>query len=110
MGARAVTKLTSDPALVVETEVTSLDTYRFPADAQRIILEIDTASAADTVTVVSQATPGPGLARADTQIKVPANSKARIVISRDGFVDSGEAVTVRHSATSGVKASAFYIT
>ena len=60
------------------------------------------------MTVVSQAVPTEGLARADKVVTVPARGKARILISRS-YADQAGRVIVRHSATSGVTASAFYL-
>jgi len=82
--------------------------YLFPGPADQVVLEVFAGSGANTVTVLSQAEVTEGLARANKVVSLSARGKARILLGRK-FASQSAKVTVRHSAPSGVKVSAFYL-
>lgn len=82
--------------------------YAFPNAADQVVLEVFAGSGANTVTVISQAEVTEGLAKANKVVSLSARGKARILLGRKFATEAGR-ITVRHSAPSGVKVSAFYL-
>jgi hypothetical protein len=85
------------------------DSVTWPVNAQRLIVHVKNANAADcTVTVTSQAPVSDGVAKADRVVVVPLGTGERIFTLSSAFRAANGTVSFAFSVTSSVTAAVWH--